>query len=249
MDEADDSPATYNPAWQNQAQQTQSFQPSAASKQEGRMQGTPPTRVSKTGKVQELVPVKLLKVPDPIRGMAGRNQFSVDQILKLPITMEIGQFLDKSDVSRQELALSMQRSTPRYRVKKPSKAKGVQASSSIAMAAMPQAYPPIVTAHAHEDDGQSQPLMTTAWVGGVKFEKTLLDGGSIVELVSGRKLRTMNPPPHIFTDGHLRVSLATDAVYTLTNYVQLPVNMQGVQAIVKAWVVDNQVYNLLLGVP
>ena len=91
--------------------------------------------------------------------------------------------------------------------------------------------------------------MITSWIGAVKLTRTLLDGGSIVELVNRRKLLAMNPPPQVYTDGHLRVSLPTDAVHTLTNYTFLPVNVEGVEAIVKAWIVDNQVYDLLLGVP
>jgi len=49
----------------------------------------------------------------------------------------------------------------------------------------------------------------------------------------------MNPPPRIYTDGHLRVSLATDVIHTLTNSVYLPVSTEGTQAVVRAWVVDN----------
>lgn len=59
----------------------------------------------------------------------------------------------------------------------------------------------------------------------------------------------MKPPPYIHSDGHLRVCLATDVISTLTNYVHLPVNVEGVRALIKAWVVDNQVYDLLLGIP
>ena len=81
--------------------------------------------------------------------------------------------------------------------------------------------------------------MITSWVGSVKLTRTLLDGGSIVELVNRRKIQTMDPPLYVYSDGHLRVSLATDAISTLTNYVYLPVNVEGIQAVVKAWVVDN----------
>ena len=58
----------------------------------------------------------------------------------------------------------------------------------------------------------------------------------------------MNPAPRIHTYGLLRVSLATEAISTLIDYVFLPVNVEGIQALVKAWVVDNQMYDLLLGV-
>lgn len=181
--------------------------------------------------------MKAPKTPDPIRGLLGGSRFSIDEILKLPLTMEVGQFLDKSDIARQELALSMQRSTPRHRVKKSPKAKNQtdpSSSSNMAIAALVQREPPTVTAHAFDDDGQSQPFMITAWIGSVKLPRTLIDGGSLVELVSRLKLQAINPPPQIHTDGYLRVSLATDVIYTLTNYIYLPVIVQGIQAVVKA---------------
>ena len=68
----------------------------------------------------------------------------------------------------------------------------------------------------------------------MRLSRTLLDGESIVELVNRSKVLDMNPPPRVYTDGHLRVSVATDAIHTLTSYVYLPVNLEGVQAIVKA---------------
>ena len=234
----------------SQTQKQDSKQPAASAQSQATY--PPQTRINKNGKVQELVPVKAPKTPDPIRGLLGGSRFSIEEILKLPLTMEVGQFLDKSDIARQELALSMQRSTPRYRVKKSPKAKNQtdpSSSSNMAIAASVQREPPTVTAHAFDDDGQSQPFMITAWIGSVKLPRTLIDGGSLVELVSRLKLQAMNPPPQIHTDGYLRVSLATDVIHTLTNYVYLPVNVQGIQAVVKAWVVDNQVYDLLLGVP
>ena len=213
-------------------------------------QTLPTTRVSKTGKVQELVQSKSPKVADPIRGMSTKQRFDIGQILDLPIQISVGEFLDRSDVTIKELAYNMQRATPRYRVKRPTKtqiASNTPEASGAAMVAS-TINAPNITAHAFDDDGNTQPLMVTAWVGDVKFERTLIDGGSIVEIISSRMLKKMSPPPHIHHDGHLKVSLATDVVHTLTNYVLLPINVAGVQAVVKAWIVDNQVYDLLLGI-
>lgn len=91
--------------------------------------------------------------------------------------------------------------------------------------------------------------MITSWIGKVKLTKTLVDGGSIMGLVNHQKINNMTPPTHIHTDGYLRCSLATDILTTITNYIYLPVNVEGIQAVVKAYVVENQVYDLLLGVP
>lgn len=72
----------------------------------------PQTCISKNGKIQELVAEKTPNIPDPIRGMLSHERFTISEILKLALTMEVGQFLDKSDVARRKLAHSMQRSTP-----------------------------------------------------------------------------------------------------------------------------------------
>lgn len=154
--------------------------------------------------------------------------------------------------SFREVIPCYQRSTPKYRVKKATESgQGASQPGAInwlAVAASVQKSSSLITARAHEDDDQSQLLMVTSWVGMVKLNKTLLNGGSIVELVNRRKLLAMDSPPRIHADGHLRVSLATDAIHILTDYTMLRTNLEGVEAIVRAWVVNNQVYGLLLGV-
>ena len=169
----------------------------------------------------------------------------------MPVEILLGELLDRSDVTVKEMAYMMQRAIPQYHVRRAPKAKVVEeepSAASLVLAASVQKHPPEVTAHAQDDDGQSQPVIITSWIEAIKLVNTLLDRGSVVELVNHRKLQTIKPPPRIHADGHLRVCLATDVISTLTNYVHLPVNVEGVQALVKVWVVDNQVYNLLLGI-
>jgi len=89
--------------------------------------------------------------------------------------------------------------------------------------------------------------MIVSWIEGTKLWKTLLDGGSLVELLSRKKLNQLNPRPKVHTNGHLRVSLATDKIDTLTDYVKIAVNVEGVEALIKAWIVDVEIYDLLLG--
>lgn len=208
----------------------------------------PPTRVSKTGKVQDLVAVKGPKLPDPIRGIAGRSRFTIDRILKLPIEIELGELLDRSDSTIKELAMSMQRSTPRYRARRSTRQVNSVPVTSV-IGATPDHLPPPITAHALEDDGLSQPLMIKSWIGSVRCDKTLLDGGSVVELISQKKINSLRPSPKIYEDGKLTVSLATDRYDVLTKYVIIPINVEGVQAMVKAWIVPVVIYDLLLGIP
>jgi len=62
----------------------------------------------------------------------------------------------------------------------------------------------------------------------VRLGRTLLDRGFIVELINRSKVLGIYPLLKVYTDGHLRVSLATDTIYTLTNYIFLLVNLEGV---------------------
>ena len=52
--------------------------------------------------------------------------------------------------------------------------------------------PPDITARAYDDDGQSKPVMITAWIHAIKLLKTLLDGDSLVELMSRRMLNQIH---------------------------------------------------------
>ena len=64
--------------------------------------------------------------------------------------------------------------------------------------------PPTVTLKAHDGDGKSQPLMITTWVNNMQLKKTLLDGGSMVELISRALVKQMNPKPCIFKERSVR---------------------------------------------
>lgn len=57
----------------------------------------------------------------------------------------------------------------------------------------------------------------------------------------------MKKKPTVYTDGRLRVSLANNTLTILNEYIKLPVNVRGVTAFIKAWLVDMDVYDLLLG--
>jgi len=70
--------------------------------------------------------------------------------------------------------------------------------------------------------------MVTIQVGNIRLGRTLLDRGSIVELMNRSKVLEIHPLLKVYTDGYLRVSLATDTIYILTNYIFLLVNLEGV---------------------
>jgi len=212
-------------------------------------QGPPRTRITKTGRVQELVIPKQTKPAAPIRAMVGRKEEEInDRILDLMFPISLREYWNKSDQAIKETAFSMQRSTPRYRIRKQPVTAVPDNIPASKAALYEQEVAPVITARAHDDDGRSAPLMVTSWVNQHCLPRTLLDGGSLIELISRKALSRIQPSPRIRTDGNIRVSLANDSITTLTSYVVIPINVEGVECMVKAWIVDVQVYDLLLGV-
>ncbi len=210
----------------------------------------PQTRTTKTGRVQQLVVPKIPQKADSIRGMTGQERFDIRKIFDLPLEVTVSEFLDRSDLAIREMAFNIQRSTPRYQVKKPGPIRDEEQEDVIVGKAGMNLFSqlPSITARVLENDGMSLPLMISSWVLNQHLSKTLLDGGSLVELLSRQFVRRIKPRPAIQRDGYIRVSLANDSVTTLDEYVIIPINIEGMEAILKAWLVDVEVYDLLLGI-
>ncbi|MCJ1345426.1 hypothetical protein MMC31_003633 [Peltigera leucophlebia] len=179
---------------------------------------SPPILKTKTRKVQELVQVKIPSRENPIRGMELKSWFEINKILDTPIVLKIGKFLDCSDVVIKEPAYGIQRSTPRYRVKKS----------------------PI-----HKADQQMAAHVAAQEL---QMGRILLDGESMIALINKELVNKMTPRPPIYRDSRVKISLANDASTTLSEFVKIPVNVQGVETVIRAWLVDMKVYDLLLGV-
>lgn len=62
-------------------------------------------------------------------------------------------------------------------------------------------FPPKVIAQAFEDDGEARPLLITVWVGHVEMSKSLVNGGSLAEMVSKRMINKL-PNIKIHQDGN-----------------------------------------------
>lgn len=77
------------------------------------------TRTTKIRQVQELVLPKISKKADSIRAMAGHERFNIRKIFDLPLEVTVGKFLDCLNTTIREIAFNTQKSTLRYRVKRP----------------------------------------------------------------------------------------------------------------------------------
>lgn len=108
MNEDEDSPNTIPPAIPTRKQTgrspLQSMDPNRPS--------PPQTKVTKTGKVQQLVQPSSPKYQDLIRGVSQATRFNINQILDMPVTLTLSQLMDRSDSTIKDLAYNIQRSTP-----------------------------------------------------------------------------------------------------------------------------------------
>ena len=128
----------------------------------------------------------------------------------------LGELLDQSDSTIKDLAYNLQRSVPRYRVRKQNAplnqpnnidqnqtqdyGTGHPAQAVLSAAVM---FPPQITTHAYDDDRRSTPLMMTLWIDHTRMLRTLLDGGSLIKLISQKAIHRMKNKPYISNNGSI----------------------------------------------
>ncbi|KAI9882599.1 MAG: hypothetical protein M1823_005646, partial [Watsoniomyces obsoletus] len=205
----------------------------------------PPRRRPAAGP-REMVPVRPPKANPPIRAIEGEERFSINEALNQEVTLPMKQLLDISPAARKQMAFALQLATPRYRrVRVPQST--VRPAGAVNHAVAAGSQPPVVSTKAHQDDNQASLFFITAWVNDNPVDNTLVDGGSMVDLISSRVVNQMPGTP-IRRDDSLKIILANDKRMTLDGYVSVHVNVEGVTATVKAFVMPEATgYGLLLG--
>lgn len=98
-----------------------------------------------------------------------------------------------------------------------------------------------------KDDEMSLALMISSWVLHQHLAKTFLEKGLLVKLLSRRCVREMKSRPSTQRDSHIQVELANDKVTTSDKYLDIAIKVERVEAVMKAWLVDDEVYDVLLG--
>ncbi|KAJ6163265.1 hypothetical protein N7497_003244 [Penicillium chrysogenum] len=93
-------------------------------------------------------------------------------------------------------------------------------------------YTPIVISKALEDDRRSTPI----FIGDKRILRTLLDSGSLVELISKRVTKEIYTIT--YTDTGKEISLIDNYITFLKRYIYLPVNIVGVRIRYIRYVVD-----------
>jgi hypothetical protein len=166
----------------------------------------------------------------PIKLMPKEAKYDLEAILRdIVPKISLPQLLDISPGLRQELKDLLQSTIPRLRKKR-----------AIPLAAFGA---PVVTAMA-ADDMDVSCLYIDSYVNGYKVDLTLVDGGAQIELVSEAVVKAIRCKTYPCKDTAMR--LANDAVVPLPCYAWLDVNVSGVLARVKAYVMPIEMSFLML---
>jgi hypothetical protein len=172
----------------------------------------------------------------PIKAAVGYPRFDVKSLFDMSVNLPIRQILDMSPAIRREVAQAMQTSAPRKRTKKTAQAVNMAIDAA-----------PAVTAQANREDEEVECLFITSWINGKLIHRTLLDTGSVVELVSPNTLKYLGITQTNRMEESWAIKMANDEIATIKEYVWLSVNVEGVLANVKAFVIGmGDIYDLLL---
>ena len=82
----------------------------------------------------------------------------------------------------------------------------------------------------------------------MKLSKTLIDEKSMMKLISRQKFLIMKFAFFVRTNDHFRINLITNHVETFTNYIVFFVNVEKIKIVIKTYIVNNQIYDLLLSI-
>ena len=168
--------------------------------------------------------------PPPITWLKEDPQYDIGTLLKdIQPSISLPQLLDVSPKLRRDLADLLRSSQPRTRSRRVNHA-GIVA--------------PAITTLA-QDDRDVDCLYITVFIEDAPVDLTLVDGGAMIELISDRVVKNLGLKS--FPCNDLAMRLANDDIVRLPSYVWINVNVAGVLARIKAFVMPIQMsYNLLL---
>lgn len=165
----------------------------------------------------------------------NKSRFQISQFLDSPVTMPIWQLLDRSPQIRAQLARAMASSKSTRRGKK--------MRAAIALMAGKKAL--VVETEAHEEE-EVVCLYICSWVGEVMIAKTLADTGAVIELINPKLVERLDLQIYEM-DEEWTLQLADDGLAKVKQYVWVPVNVEGVVAVVRAFILGmGDIYDLLL---
>lgn len=178
----------------------------------------------------------------PINMAKDRSRFHVSSVLDTMVQLPLYQLLDRSPQIRTQLARAMASSKP---AKRGGKKTVNEAHAAVVIPSETNPLFPAITTLAH-DDNDVTCLYIEAWIGENLVGKTMLDTGAIIELASPDLVHKLGLETFKMTEDWV-LQMADDGCATVTSYTWVPVNVAGVCAIVKAYILgQGLVYDLLL---
>ena len=169
--------------------------------------------------------------PPPINLMKGMNSYNIEEaMVNIKPEITFPQLLDVSPRLRRELAILLRSSQPRTRKKRTQMEIQIDNVTKVTDAA---------------PDSEVECMYITVWCNGVEIPDVLVNGGAMIDLIAKDvvdKLQLEKHPVH-----NLGMRLADDSLVPLESYVWLDVNVEGVVAKVRAYVMPVTVtYRILL---
>ena len=174
----------------------------------------------------------------PVNMAKGKDRFHIDQFLEFPVTMSLWQLLDRSPQVRAQLARAMASSRPSKRGKKAPITMASQISYVGATA-------PAILTEAHDEE-EVVCLYIDAWIKDHHVPRTLVDTGAVVELINPKLVEILNLEVHQM-DEEWKLQMADDGLVSINEYVWVAVNVKGIVALIKAYILgQGDIYDILL---
>ena len=172
--------------------------------------------------------------PPPINLMKEMEPYNIEEaMVHIKPEITFPQLLDVSPRLRRELAILLRSSQPRTRKRKtPAE---VQADNVNGPMKLTDAAP----------DSEVECMYITVWCNGKEISDVLVDGGAMIDLIAQDVTDTLGLEKHPVQN--LGMRLADDSLVPLESYVWLDINVEGVVAKVRAYVMPVTVtYKILL---
>ncbi len=100
----------------------------------------------------------------------------------------------------------------------------------------------------YKNNNLSKSLMINFWIETQRLSKSLLNENSLMKLLNWKIYNKMKLKLRIWTDEYIWVSLINNFITTLWKYVLILINVKEIEAVIKAWLINVEVYDLLLRV-
>ena len=163
----------------------------------------------------------------------GKSRFQVGAFLDTLVTLPMWQLLDHSPQLRLQLARAIASSWPTKRGKKSAGPNlfGTAAAASKFWTLL------VIETVAHEDK-EVICLYIDAWIEEHKISKTLVNSGAVVEVISRKVVQDLELTVYCM-DENWTLQLADDGHATVQEYVWVTVNVSGVRALVKVFILED----------